>query len=1211
MSHLPLFDAGPRFEVRRQLGAGGMGVVYEAFDRELQELVALKTLRDADGVWLTRFKQEFRALHDLAHPNLVAFGELFDGPGDPFFTMELVRGVELLTYVRPGSALGQVAPGYDEHRLRAALRQLAAGLAALHAVGKVHRDVKPSNILITEDGRLILVDFGLVSDRDTTRVSTGGGMVGTVEYMAPEQALSDEVSAAADWYSVGVVLYEVLTGTLPHTGRSPFEIALNKQQVEVTPPRLIAPATPSDLDALCVALLASDPGRRPGATEVLASDGAASSPARLTTVGVVSAGSAPFVGRGAELAELRAAYDEVRDRASLVLVEGASGVGKSILVERFVDQLANDAPPPVVLFGRCYEREMVLFKAVDGIADHLAGYLARLPTAAVAALLPRRAALLGRLFPVFKRVEAIAAADPVPDVPDPHDQRQRMFAALRELFQRLADRARLVWFIDDLQWTDADSLVLLAELVAHEDPLPVLIVGTMRPVDDPSRDGLLGMLERLAPTRRLQLQELPPEDARELAAQLLPGHSDATREAVATDAGGHPMLLHELARHLDAIDTRTSSATTLEEMLTLRIARLEPSARGLLEVVAVFGGPLAQDVAALAAGLSIAEQVKVTAVLRAAHLVRTDGIRRSDRIVTYHDRVREHVDAQLTAERRRQVHERLAVALEQSGAAVVNPHAVVRHARAAGRDALAAAYAQIAARRAVAALAFDQAAEYFVDALELGDHDAATLRGLRIERATALMYAGRGPEAAATFMLAAEGAEPAVRLDCQRQAAEQWIITGHLRQGMAALRSSLDDIGEPPAATPRRALARVIWHRIRLRLRGTRAVRRLESQIPVETLRRLDVLRAVAHGLAMIDNIRGADFNGRYLLLALATGEPRRLTGALATEVVFLASQGGRSALEARRLYGELESLAEVCPDQPYAQAWLRLADGAASFFEGRFQPAATALERNEEIFAEGHRGLTFEKNNTRVFRVHALRMLGAVQQHGALITEQLRTGRQRGDRYLETTLRLLQVQSLLARGDVLEARRNIEESTWTPPEAGYHLQHWYELRARVELALYEGDALGVFERMAPAFAALRRSMLLRVKLVRADAAYLRGRLLVAAIRDGLAVTRSREQVRRIIGDLEAERVGYASVFALVLRAGLATDDRPELVRCLRETAELAHAHDMAVQAAAARARLARLLDGDAAAAARAAADAYVAQHRIVEPARFFAIFLV
>ena len=1209
----PLFDAGERFEVRRQLGAGGMGVVYEAYDRELQELVALKTLRDADGVWLTRFKQEFRSLHDLAHRNLVAFGEFFDGPTEPFFSMELIRGVDVLTYLRrdAGPAAAGGPPAYDERRLRAALLQLAQGLAALHGVGKVHRDVKPANVLVADDGRVTLVDFGLVADRRGARLSTGGDLVGTVEYMAPEQALAGDLTAAADWYSLGVVLFEALTGQLPHGGASPFEIIINKREAAAPPPRQLAPATPADLDALCVALLATDPAQRPGAAEVLAAlAGAPTAAAALAPVPPTA--PALFVGRGAELAALRAAYADVHDQPLIVLVEGASGVGKSHLVEHFLDQLAQEAPRAVILSGRCYEREAVPFKALDGIADHLAGYLARLPAAEVAAVLPRRPALLGRLFPALKRVEAIAAADPVPDVPDPHDQRQRMFAAFRELFLRLTERGPVVWFIDDLQWTDADSLVLLGELLAHEDRLPVLIVATVRPIDDPARHALLATVEGLAPTRRLPLHELPPDEARALAAQLLPGYRAATLDAMAADAGGHPMLLVELARHVDATDVRTTAATTLEEMLTRRIARLTPAARALLEVLAVFGGPLAQDVAALAAELSTAAQVKATAALRAAHLVRTDGTRRSDRVVAYHDRVREHVDAQLTAARRRLLHERLALAMERTGQATLNPHALVRHARAAGRNTLAATYALAAARRAVDALAFDQAADDFAEAIELGTHDEPTLRGLQIERATALMHAGRGPEAAATFMAAAHGAEPAVRLDCQRQAAEQWIITGHLQQGMAALRSSLDDIGEPPAGSPRRALARVLWHRARLRLRGTSATRRLESQIPVETLRRLDVLRAVAHGLAMIDNIRGADFNGRYLLLALKTGEPRRLVGALATEIVFLASQAGRAGVHARRLYAELGSLAEACPDRAYARTWLLLADGAASFFEGRFRAAAATLAQAEEIFAEGPRGLTYEKNNTRVFRVHALRMLGAVQQHGALITELVRAGRQRGDRYLETSLRLLQVQSLLARGDVAEARRNIDDATWTPPEHGFHLQHWYELRARVELALYEGDAGPAFARLAPAFAALRRSLLLRVKLVRADAVYLQARLALAAMHAGHAVPRGRDLVARAIAELDAERVGYASVFASLLRAGMAElapdARRDEVVRCLRDALEVATANDMAIQVAASSALLGAMVAGAAGVAYRAAANGYVAQHRIAEPDRFFAL---
>lgn len=1221
-----LFEAGPRFAVRRLLGSGGMGVVYEAWDRELDERVALKTLRNADGWWLARFKQEFRSLHDLAHPNLVRFGELFDGPGERFFSMELVEGTDLLTWIRreaqprvfseTGSTLG-VAGGmalhpraedgpipYDLGRLRAALGQLTAAVAALHEAGMVHRDIKPSNVMVTREGRLVVLDFGLATDVRAAHRATGAEVVGTVEYMAPEQALEGTVSGAADWYSVGVILFEVLTGRLPHTGRTPHEIVVRKHRPLSATPRSIVPDTPEDLDALCVALLQPRPEDRPHGRAVLARLGASS----VESVGERADTQSLFVGREDELAVLRACFDAVTEEPVAVVVEGVSGIGKSRLVDHFLEGLAADEPDVVVLAGRCYEREVVPFKAFDGIADSLARYLASLSPSEVETVLPRRPALLSRLFPVLKRVEAIAAAPSVGDLPDPQAQRLRMFATLRELLLRLGLRRRLVWFVDDLQWTDADSIVLLSELLGHEERLPVLLVATVRPVDDPARRALLGQLSRLAPARRIQLGELPARKALELATRLLPDHDRGTREAVAAGAAGHPMLLLELARHVDGALGASGELVSLDEMLQRRIADLEPRARELLEVVAVFGGPVTQEVAAAAAEMSSAEQVRTTLELRAAHLVRTDGVRRTDRIVAYHDRVREHVDAHLDDARRRHIHERLAIALERTGAAEREPRALVRHARAAGRPTLAASYALTSARQSVASLAFDQASEFFAEAIALGTFDAATLRGLRIEHATALTHAGRGPEAAAAFMAAAEGAEPAVRFDCQRQAAEQRIITGHLEQGMAALRSSLEDIGEPPAASPGRALVRVLWHRLLLRLRGMGHATLLESQVPVETLRRLDVLRAVAHGLAMIDNIRGADFNGRYLRLALQTGESRRLLGALASEIVFLASQAGRDGQRARELYGDLRELAEACPDKAYGGTWLLLADGAASFFEGRFRAAAEALARTEEIFAQGPVGLTYEQNNSRVFRVHALRMLGAVQAHGALIAEQVRLGRQRGDRYLETTLRLLQVQSLLARDDVDAARRSLKEVAWTPPVEGYHLQHWYELRARVEIALYEGDAQSAVERLAPEFAALERSLLLRVKLVRADAKYLRAGLLLSAARDATTFARVRAEVRRIARQLESERAGYALVFASVIRAELSlrASAKEEAITHLRETIVRSRENDMGLQHAAACERLGVILGGAEGEALRATAARWAGEQGVAVPARFY-----
>ncbi len=1247
-----------------------MGVVYEAYDQERQELVALKTLRHVDGRRLARFKHEFRSLHDLSHHNLVSLGELFDGESELFFTMELIRGVGFLAHVRgldedafrtaQAKGRGEAAPqeptsetspsttgepgdsaesdewestdeeikparppqprviqpiAYDEVRLRAALRQLAVGIAALHEAGKVHRDIKPRNILVADDGRVVLLDFGLVTDKDEAdQSSEHSGVVGTVAYMAPEQALSGKVTPAADWYSMGVVLFEALTGALPHTGRTSFEMILKKQQYMAAPPRQFVDTVPPDLDVLCSELLAREPADRPCAADIFDRLGIDENHGQILD-GVPSLTSLsaeiPFVGRTEELGKLRAAFDGVDNAPLITLVEGVSGVGKSQLVEEFLKQLIGDEPDAVVLSGRCYEREVVSYKAFDGIADALADYLSHLPAAEVAELMPPRAALLARLFPVLKQVEAIAAARTVPDAPDPHDQRRRMFAALRTLFMRLTSRGPVVWYIDDLQWTDADSLFLLQDLIAHEQRLPVLIIATLRPVEDTSRKALLAQVAELAPTEHILLEDLTPRDARALADLLLPGQSAAALATVAADAGGHPLLLHELARHIGISSVATTSGATLDEMLTARMNRLTQDARTVLQVVAVFGGPVTQEVAALAAELSYAALGKAARVLRAAHLVRTDGVGRRDRIVTYHDRVREHIAARLDATQQQHLHERLALALEQTGAAEHDPRALVRHARAAGRKNLAATYAQTAAGYAVAALAFDQAATLFATALELGTYDEQTLRRLRIELATALVNAGRGPEAAVVFMAAAEGADPAERLDCQRQAAEQWIVTGHINNGLDTLRASLADIGEPLASTPRRALGRLLWNRLCLRLRGLGYQRRVESQVPVEVLRRLDVLRATAHGLAMVDNIRGADFNGRFLRLALRTGEPLRLVQALGTEVVFLASQGGRAARRGRRVFAKLVQLAEDSPDNAYYRAWTLLADGAASFFEGRFAPSLRALQQGETVVTDTA-GTTYERNNIRVFRVHALRQLGALRQNSAVLTESVRSGQQRGDRYLETTLRILQVQTLLARDELTQAYSNLDTASWTPLGDDYHVQHWYELEARAELALYEGKAVEAVQALAPSFEGLHRSMLLRVKTVRAIALGTRARLLLAAGTLGHAPQRARVEVGRIAKRLVRERAGYATVLDLLLRAGLGciTPDQTEdeTVDLLRQAVRHARDNDMALHLAAARHFLGTRLGGDEGAALCAKAASWATDEGVVEPLRMYEV---
>ncbi len=413
------------YDIQDVLGSGGMGTVFRAFDRVRRRAVALKVMNRAGAAAILRFKHEFRTLLGIAHPNLVTLHELISDGQNWFLTMELLDGVSFLQYVRgdePHASTGttgtdaQPLTAAGAVRLRAVIRQLAEGIAWLHGAGKLHRDVKPTNVMVTREGRVVLLDFGLIAEqgRDGRHHSTEEHILGTAAYMAPEQAAGAAVSPATDWYSVGVMLYEAITGRLPFTG-TPVAVLMVKQRFEPPPPVGLAPEVPEDLSALCVDLLRRRPADRPAASEVLRRLGS-SEPAQnaspspdLAPVSLSSAahGQRPsLVGRRRH----REALDEALTAMSgghtvVVYLHGHSGAGKTALVRSFLDTRIERGDA-VVLAGRCYERESVPYKALDSLIDALGWHLKHLPEAELAALLPRDIASLARVFPGLRQVAA-------------------------------------------------------------------------------------------------------------------------------------------------------------------------------------------------------------------------------------------------------------------------------------------------------------------------------------------------------------------------------------------------------------------------------------------------------------------------------------------------------------------------------------------------------------------------------------------------------------------------------------------------------------------------------------------------------------------------------------------------------------------------------------------------------------------------------------
>jgi tetratricopeptide (TPR) repeat protein len=558
----------------------------------------------------------------------------------------------------------------------------------------------------------------------------------------------------------------------------------------------------------------------------------------------------------------------------------------------------------------------------------------------------------------------------------------------------------------------------------------------------------------------------------------------------------------------------------------------------------------------------------------------------------------------LSNEARTLHHSRLAWALEQAGDGDGHPRALVRHLEAAGQPERAAHQALRAAAMAQEALAFDQAAEFLAIALRIGPGDPDQQRSLRIRLAEALVNAGRSAEAAEVFAKAAEGDALDVRLECQRKAAEQFLISGHTERGREALAAVLAEFGVGLPKTPTRALASILWNRLRIKLRGVRWKDRDEAEIAQRELTRLDIHRAAALGLGMVDTIRGADFQTRDLLLALRLGERRRVVRSIAYEASYIGSQGGRSLPRARRLVERADRLAQASRD-PYLLGWTKGAEGVIQYFEGSFRTAATTLAENVVRLRDQTIGTNWEVSTMRIFHLFALRQIGSPRELRRWFDEYTRDAVRRGDRYSETTmLRSCNIVHLME--DLpAEARGALARTTWTPPEGGYHLQHWYALRALREIDLYEtqeGRADGALEHSLPELDALERSLLTRVQFVRAESRWLRGRLLLAQGETA--------RVKPIARALERERTAYASAWARLLAAAVAAreGDVEGAGQLLKSAFYFAKDCDMLLLPAVAMRRLGQLTDTSEGRALQEETDAWMVEQGIRNPARMASV---
>lgn len=1073
---------GP-FEPLAPLGQGQFGVVWKALDTRTRDVVAVKTVRIASAQEEALLKAEFRRMSGVSHPNLVFPLELTSHNGTTALVMEYIEGAHLLDHLR------SIEPAQRFEALRPLLAQLATALEQIHARGWVHRDVKPANILVTEGRRLVLIDYGFVE----SVAFHSGDVTGTLAYIAPEVARRESVTPAADWYAVGTMLYELITGHLPFPDVP--AVSFTAKLVASEPPSLDGHAGPPGLLELTRRLLEPEPSRRAGLAEVRAFVGVSPTPAADPPTP-----HEVFVGRDRELSVLNQALREVRPgRPCLVKVNGQPGMGKSTLVSRWLSAVSADPGTsdahPWILQSRCFERDATPYQALDLVIDHLAGELSRVPKQTPVLRSEAELQALARCFPLLGEVLGVELRPSV----DPITDRQLAFAALASLMTHLAGDRPITLWIDDLQWGDADSAELLDVLFGRIEARLLLVI-SYRSDDADTSELLRSFLGRERPravTLELPLGPLDARNATALAAVLAPQLSEKELEPIVTQAEGCPFLVEVIAANRNAGHADVDALGAID-----RSAHKELE---LLRLASISGRPLSLRVVSKVlnemATHELANPVTQITHLRSNRLLRTTGSGRSMRVDIYHGRLREAVLGRLSEDERRALHRRLADTLIALSADVgvpetdVDPALIARHLGSSDDPSRAGPYAVTAARRAFERLAFEHAAELYRLALEVFVGEGKDRFVLMRSLALAYENAGRGRDAAET-LIACAALTVGDQSPLLRRAMDQFFVTGHFASGMPIAISLLEGAGMKWPRSRLRSRLMLFGSLVRLLLMKRRTTP-WAGEPPSSALRhRIELVTSLGRGLSAYDGVRGPAFMLEAARLSIRHGYDQLATIGMGFLAFALGLDGKASSMAtANKWLAAAETLAAAIDDRRGTH-FAMVVRGILDVCRGRWEQARRALNQGIRGLEAECVGVGWERAIARTTALHAYFYGGELVELGRRTDTLVLESENRGDIAAELEGRFYRANVYLVEDEPQRALELVARSIerWTGTDYGY--QNWNAIRAETYARLYMGKVDAAFaSTFDETLSRARRAGLLGMQLMRFETGYLEGRV--------------------------------------------------------------------------------------------------------------------
>ncbi|MCH7906717.1 MAG: protein kinase [Chloroflexi bacterium] len=731
-SDTPTSFANGRYQVSKFLGEGGKKRVYQAHDTLLDRDVAFALIKTEgfDQTSRERISREAQAMGRLGtHPNIVTVFDLGTEGESPFMVTELMGG---------GDVEGLLEDAEDN---RLSLEQtiemgkaICEGLQFAHSQGVIHRDIKPGNVWLTTDGIAKIGDFGLAVMTDRSRLTREGMMVGTVSYMPPEQATGGEITPKADLYSLGAMLYEMVTGRPPFLGDD--EIAIIGQHIN-TPP--VAPTwhngdCPRPLEALIMRLLSKDPSERPdSAQDVFNALDAIDLTARGQTVeqdqtSLDSLAGGVFVGRQREMDQLKGALEDVLGgRGRLITLVGEPGIGKT----RTCEELATYAGlrGAQVLWGRCYETggQPPYWPWVQAIRS----YVREIDPDELRRQMGSSASVVAEIVTDVK--DRLPDLQPPPRLDDPDSARFRLFDSIASFLKTASQARPLVIVLDDLHWSDQPSLAFLEFMARELGQSRVMLICTYRDMELNRRHPLtvtLGDLARERLYERVLLRGLSEQDVArfiEIAAGIDP--PAGLSATVYRHTEGNPLFVTEVVRELvqsgELTPARMRGVSTwsvripegVREVIGRRLDRLSDRTNETLTIAAVIGRQFALNaLRVIVEDTTESQLLDVLDEALAARVIEELPSSAGDYQFT-HALIQETYNGELSAARQVRLHARIAVALEESYGETADDHASELAPHFAEAEPVLGAeklihYSAVAGRRALDAFAYEAAAEY-------------------------------------------------------------------------------------------------------------------------------------------------------------------------------------------------------------------------------------------------------------------------------------------------------------------------------------------------------------------------------------------------------------------------------------------------------------------------------------------------------------------